>query len=190
MCENNKLNEITRTKKVLLYRQTAEAKNMGNQLGQQGFYQAVPIIMQRLMIVGGGKTKPTINNDVIPQQLLLSTHSSIKGSIRVTNLPIHQEKIIWQPPIKLPYKRSNQPLDVGLSNHYSSIIKQYCQFPVDMILAHSVERSTVTLTTQDLHNLLTHGQPTNDNTLYLFLEFFCSFFNYTFLTEKLFTLLK
>jgi hypothetical protein len=58
-----------------------------------------------------------------------------------------------------------------------------------MIIAYSKRRPNIIITTADLRNLISHGEPINDEVMYLFLEIFCSLFNYTFITEKLTTLL-
>lgn len=149
-----------------------------------------PVPIQKQKIIGGGLTCHTSDNVKSTQILSFPNHSTLKGPIRVANLPVHPYRFQWQPPATLYYRRSLHPLDVGLSHHHASLIRQYSQFPPDAVLAYSEIRSTVTLTTQELQNLLTHGEPTSDNVLYLFLEIFCSFFNYTFMTEKFFTLLK
>ncbi len=166
---------------------TPSSNNIGSLIN---YFRLKPTTIHKLVLKGGGSSRTTSNGNTITQHLLLPTHSSIRGPLRIDNLPPHPIKHSWQPSVQLYYKRSNHPLDIGLSTHHTSIITQYCQLPSEMILASSIVKPTVVLTSHDLRNLLTHGQPTNDNTIYLFLEIFCSFFNYTFLTEKFLTLLN
>jgi hypothetical protein len=64
------------------------------------------------------------------------------------------------------------------------MIKRYSNQPNDEIIVYSKNKTNTVITAQDLRNLLSHGQPTNDEIIYLFLEIYCSFFDYTFLTEK------
>ncbi len=151
----------------------------------------IPVMTQNLILIqtcrkrilGGGYGNLTEDDNLTSQQLLLPTITYIRGSILVSSLPTQGCNSCWQPPTRLPYKRSRHPLDVGLLPHHTSIITQYSQLPTNTNIAYSAARPNIIFTTHDLHNLITHGQPTTDNTFYLFLEIFCSFFNYTFLTD-------
>jgi hypothetical protein len=53
------------------------------------------------------------------------------------SLPTQGYNSCWQPPTRLPYKRSRHPLDVGLLPHDTSIITQYSQLPMNTIIAYS-----------------------------------------------------
>ncbi len=157
---------------------------------QGNILDLTPIIIHHKMVVGGGYVDLSKEDSLTMQQLLFPNSTTSRGTIIVCNLLPQKCSSYWQPFNKLPCKRPYHSLDIGVSPNYISWITQYCQFPINAVLAFSTERPDVVLTTQDLHNLISHGQPTNDSIIYLFLEIFCSFFNYTFPTEKFFNLLE
>ena len=96
----------------------------------------------------------------------------------------------WQPNVNLPYGRSSHPLDVALTTFHIDLIRQYSQQPAETAIAYSKQKPSVVISAGDLQNLLSHGQPINDDTIYLFLELYCTYFDYTFLTEKFTTIIQ
>jgi hypothetical protein len=109
----------------------------------------------------------------------------------VANLPEANPSLVqWLPSIQLQHRRSSHPLDIGISSYKLNLVKQYCNLQQNTIIAYSKLRPRVMISTANLRQLISHGQPINDEIIYLFLEIYCSFFDYTFLTEKFLTLLK
>lgn len=90
----------------------------------------------------------------------------------------------WRPRHYLTYNRSSHPFYNAVSQCLKYVIMQSCQLPSSMVIANSMEKLETILTVYQLRDLISHGSAVNDAVLFLYLEIFCRFFNFTFLAKQ------
>jgi ribonuclease HI len=138
--------------------------------------------------MGGGPTVTELKD--APQELLIPLRTIECPVVKVSILNNLPTTTAWEPAHKLQYREPTHLLDLAIPMTTKEKIKLYCQHHKDAVIIHSKQKPHIVVTTQDLRNLVSHGKSINDETIYLFLEIFCSSCDLTFLSEKFFTLLK
>jgi hypothetical protein len=96
----------------------------------------------------------------------------------------------WRPRHYLTYNRSSHPFYNAVSQCLKYVIMQSCQLPSSLVIANSMEKLETILTVYQLRDLISHGSAVNDAVLFLYLEIFCRFFNFTFLAKQFLHFLK
>ncbi len=112
--------------------------------------------------IGGGIIDLTTSSSST-ELLNFLLETTLWGKIRIAYLPHPEPPLsLWHPTPNLTYNRSNHPLDISITPYHTNVIKHYCQQPENSIIAYRNNRPNITLTNTDLQNLISYGQPMND----------------------------
>jgi hypothetical protein len=96
----------------------------------------------------------------------------------------------WAPETELPYKRSNHPLDTPWLPSDMNIIVTYSRLPPNLTIAYITANPRINITVQDLQNLVDTNAMTNDDTMAMFLETFCTSTGHAYLCPQFLPLLR
>jgi hypothetical protein len=158
------------------------------QVGQHNILKQDELTM-RGKLYGGGISELILTGDAIAQRPMLPSHTLPNtGVVKIAVLnPVNTS---WTPPTLPIVTRSNHPLEVLLSTVGLQRVKDYCRQPSDNIIALSAATPDVYIQTHHMQNLISYGNPINDEVVALFLEIVCSFNNHAFLCPQVLPLLK
>ncbi len=100
----------------------------------------------------------------------ISVYTPQPGPLEITPLLHRHASYSWNPPKRLPYQTSQHALENTISEHEKETLVLYCCQPVNTIIACSTLSPATHITSCDLQDLLSHGKPTVDDIMALFLE--------------------
>jgi hypothetical protein len=107
----------------------------------------------------------------------------LRGPISVIEYS-NPSPVTWQPSTNLAVTRTRHPLDTPWQDTDLQLIIDTCQLPQHSVIAYSKIKPATYITVKDLHNLIEHNSLTNDDTMALFLELYCSSYNTCFLCPQ------
>lgn len=153
---------------------------------------------------GGGlrdnKYSLAINNDNNTNNEILSVSStSIANTDDWTSTSPHLEirsmsqtnnEQYWTPPIILPLQSGTHCLSTSIPSEILSRITELCSIPSDTKILRSTRKSTISITTGNLQDLVSYGAETNDAIFSLYLELLCSTGNVTYMNTAFWPHLK
>ncbi len=96
--------------------------------------------------------------------------TSQSGPLKILTIQHQHIPSYWLPPKRLPYQTSQHILETSISEYEQENLVFYCRQSPNKIIARSIQSMTTKITSRDLRDLLSHGTPTIDDTMALFLE--------------------
>jgi hypothetical protein len=141
--------------------------------------------------IGGGPEDCTIQTTV-SRKIIYAQNVKLKGPAWVADISSAtcMQSTQWRPNHHLNFQRSQHPLDLLITPFHTELIIKTCQLPADIAILYSDDKPEATVTSRQLRNLITHGTPISDAILFLFLEIFCEFFDFSSLPSKFLDFLR
>jgi hypothetical protein len=100
----------------------------------------------------------------------IAAYTPQPGPLKITPLLHRHASYSWIPPRRLPYQTSQHALENTISEHEKETLVQYCCQPANKKMTCSTVSPAIHITSHDLRDLLSHGKPTVDDMMALFLE--------------------
>jgi hypothetical protein len=150
------------------------------------------IILIGLLVVGYNQLLDPPPQDRKPLQPQTNNdHIEITsgGPIQLCPLPpIH--RTTWFPPSRLPRRSSTHPLEISITCDEANNIVTYSRMPPTRIIARSQRRPSTKISVSDFRDQISHGAPTIDDIMAIFLETFGDRHDIPFLCPQVIPLLR